>query len=399
MSQVRILVLTSSTGGGHDARAQAFAEWVFQLYRHAVDVRIENLLEESSLVGRFGVALYNGIQRRAPWLHHPYYWLIEGLGILNRRTVSFGRRYYRRLLQEYRPHLIFSVHDCLNRGYFELAREVLGERNVRCATYCSEFSGGYGYSLNWVDPTVDLYFARTPTARDFAVKLGMPLEKTRVRGHLMWPRAHFEVLNLKERTRLREKLGLRPDRLTLLLATGGAGANNHLDVLPLLAGHADHCQAIVVCGTNRETYAAVVRWRASHPEFICSVLAYTESMHTLMQISDAIVTRGGTTTCAEALHFGCPIVFNAFGGIMPQEQLTVKFFRNGGGAETIFRPEDFEVILARWLRQPQTFAQLQDNFLKLRYEEDPVILIRELVDLAAAAAGQSLQPQPPFAVI
>ena len=42
--------------------------------------------------------------------------------------MTFGRAYYLQVLREYRPHLIFSVHDCLNRGYFQLARETLGER-------------------------------------------------------------------------------------------------------------------------------------------------------------------------------------------------------------------------------------------------------------------------------
>jgi hypothetical protein len=51
------------TGGGHDARAEAFAEWCFQLYRHDVDVRIEQMLEKSSLIHRAGVNLYNRIQR------------------------------------------------------------------------------------------------------------------------------------------------------------------------------------------------------------------------------------------------------------------------------------------------------------------------------------------------
>ena len=50
VSKVRILVLTSSTGGGHDARAEAFAEWCFRLYRHDVDVRIEQMLEKSSVL-------------------------------------------------------------------------------------------------------------------------------------------------------------------------------------------------------------------------------------------------------------------------------------------------------------------------------------------------------------
>lgn len=69
MSKLRILVLTSSTGGGHDARAEAFAEWCFQLYRHDVDVRIEQMLEASSLFYRSGVNLYNWIQKKSPWLH------------------------------------------------------------------------------------------------------------------------------------------------------------------------------------------------------------------------------------------------------------------------------------------------------------------------------------------
>ena len=91
MSQVRILVLTSSTGGGHDARAQAFAEWAFELYKHKVDVRIEQLLEKSSFVGRWGVQFYNWIQKKAPWLHHPYYLFVEGLSIINRDSISFGK--------------------------------------------------------------------------------------------------------------------------------------------------------------------------------------------------------------------------------------------------------------------------------------------------------------------
>lgn len=395
MSQVRILVLTSSTGGGHDARAQAFAEWVFELYRHEVDVRIENLLEKSSVVGRGGVNFYNWIQKRAPWLHHPYYLVIEGLGIVNRRRVSFGGRYYRELLRDYRPHLVFSVHDCLNRGYFQVARRTLGADRVRCATYCGEFSGGYGYSRNWVDRSVDLYFSRTPTARDYALKLGLRPEQCRVRGHLMRPRAHRETLDAVTRARYRtERLGLRPDRFTVLLGTGGNGANNHLELLPVLAAWADRVQAIAVCGTNRETFNAAIHWRAQNPGFACAIEGYTDEMHLLLQASDAIVTRGGTTTCAKALHFACPIVFNAFGGVMPQEQLTVKYFRRGDGAEIVRSPDELRALLDRWFGEPgaDRYATLRRNFLRLRYDEDPEILIRELVGLAYQAAGRALPP-------
>src|SRR5436190_1873132 len=218
MSKLRILVLTSSTGGGHDARAEAFAEWCFRLYRHEVDVRIEQMLEKSSLVNRTGVNLYNRIQRSAPWVHKVFYAVVELLSYINHRDVKLGARYYLEVLRDYKPHLVFSVHDCLNRGEF--------------------------------------------------------------------------------RTR---RLGLDADRFTVFLATGGNGANNHFALLPALQKHADRIQAVLICGKNKETYNELIHWRAQHPEFICYIEGYSETVHLLMQAIDVIVTRGGTTTCAKAL--------------------------------------------------------------------------------------------------
>jgi processive 1,2-diacylglycerol beta-glucosyltransferase len=392
MPKLRILVLTSSTGGGHDARAEAFAEWCFQLYRHEVDVRIEQMLEKSSVVNRAGVNLYNRIQRLAPWVHKVFYAVIELLSWLNRRDVTFGAAYYLKVLQEYKPHLIFSVHDCLNRGYFQLARETLGADGVRCATYCGEFSGGWGYSRNWIEPTVDLYFSRTPTAADYAIKQGIPPEKSLVRGYLMLPRAHLEVFSpVDRRVFLGKRLGLDPDKFTVFLATGGNGANNHFDLLPALVKHADRVQAIVICGKNKETYNDLVHWRATHPNFDCHIEGYSDIVHLHMQAADAIVTRGGTTTCAKALHFKCPIIFNAFGGIMPQEELTWKFFRNGAASEKIEDASDFAHLIDRWMADRASYDRVRENFLKLRYEEDPTILLEEVVGLANQVVGAKLR--------
>jgi processive 1,2-diacylglycerol beta-glucosyltransferase len=392
MSKVRILILTSSTGGGHDARAEAFAEWCFQLYRHEVDVRIEQMLEKSSVVNRAGVGFYNRIQKVAPWLHTAFYTFVELLSYINSRDVTFGRSYFISVLREYQPHLILSVHDCLNRGFFQLARETLGVNRVRCVTYCGEFSGGWGYSRNWIEPSVDLYFSRTPTARDFAVKSGIAPEKSRVRGNLMLPRALLETVTPAERGNFRVKrLGLRPDLFTVFLATGGNGANQHLELLPALVKYADRVQAIVICGKNKQSYNELVHWRANHPEFNCYLEGYSEVVHLLMQASDAIVTRGGTTTCAKALHFRCPIIFNAFQGIMPQEELTWKFFRNGAASNKIENAADFARIIDTWMADPTSYARVKENFLKLRYDEDPTLLIDEIVGLANDVAQAQLQ--------
>lgn len=376
-------MLTSSTGGGHDARAEAFAEWCFQLYRHDVEVRIEQMLERSSVVNRTGVRLYNRIQRSAPWVHKIFYAIVELLSFINRRNVVFGQSYYAEVLRDFRPHLVLSVHDCLNRGYFPLARKILGADKVRCATYCGEFSGGWGYSRNWIEPTVDRYFSRTATANDYAIKCGIPPERSRVRGVLMQPRAHLDILDEEGRRQfLTKKLGLRADRFTVFLATGSNGAHNHFDLLPPLVRHGDRMQAIVICGRNKQAYNDLIHWRTLHPEFNCHIEGYSEIVHRLMQVSDVIVTRGGTTTCAKALFYRCPIVFNAFGGIMPQEQLTWKFFRNGAGCEKVESAAEFADLIERWHDDPAAFQAAREKFLQLRIEEDPTVVIDELVELA-----------------
>jgi processive 1,2-diacylglycerol beta-glucosyltransferase len=395
VTRVRILILTSSTGAGHDARAQAFAEWCFELYRHNVDVRIEQMLENSSGFFSVCVRFYNWIQKKSPWIHKAFYLFVELLSLLNRSSVTFGRSYYEAVLREYQPHLVFSVHDCLNRGYFQLARKILGENKVRCATYCGEFSGGFGYSVNWVEPTADLYISRTPTARDYAVKLGMPVERTRVRGHLMQPRQHIGFISPEERVSyLEQELEIRSDLFTVFLATGGNGANNHLELLPLLLPFADRVQVVVICGRNRDAYNQIVHWRAEHPQLNCFVDGFSDEVHLLMQVSDVILTRGGTTSCAKALHFRCPILFNAIGGVMPQEALTVKFFRRAAGVELVNTPTDFQGIIANWLDNREEYETLRENFLKLRYDEDPTLVITELVDLAQEASHTEYRPGP-----
>jgi len=393
-AKLRILVLTSSTGGGHDARAHAFAEWCLQLYHGQVDVRIEQMLENSSFINRIGVNLYNWIQKRLPILHTAYYQFIEFFGLLNKRSVALGRGYYKKVLREYRPHLVFSVHDCLNRGYFQMARKILGSENVRCATYCGEFSGGWGYSRNWIEPSADLYISRTATARDYALAKGIPPDRARVRGHFMRPSAHLEEIDSAQRALSRRKrYGLRPDRLTIFLATGGNGANNHFALLPALTKYSDRLQAIIICGRNQEVHNQLIQWRSENPGFLCHIEGYAESPHLLMQASDAIVTRGGTSTCAQALHFRCPIIFNAFGGVMPQERLTIKYFHNGASSPIVKNAADFAALIDEWMADPTAYPAYRDRFCAIRYEEDPAIVIDELVTLARESAPTLPSPK------
>lgn len=385
---LRILVLTSRTGGGHDARADAFEAWCHKLYDGEVEIRIERPLEEASAVTHFGVGFYNFIQRYAPILHNPYWLIVEFFGYWQRNKIKFGKSFFEKLLKDFQPHLVFSVHDFLNRGYFQTARRVLGKR-VRCATYCGEFSGGFGYSKNWIEPTADLYYSRTGTAQDYAIGLGMAPERCLVRGHLMHPSVYDGIMSEKERRNfLVNELGLSPTKLTIFLTSGGMGSNNHLDMLRVLKRYSSRVQAILVCGRNQGLASRIQEWNRRYPEFQLYVEGYSLRMSSLIQVSHAIVSRGATT-CAEALFFGVPIIFNTIGGIMPQERLTFKYFYRAGAAVRIANLDDLNYQLGLWLSHKREYALMQERCREIGVVEDPKKVIEELIDLAREAANES----------
>lgn len=377
----RILVLTSSTGSGHDMRARAFASWVRILYGQSVAVRIEQVIENGSALGQFGVWVYNTIHRHAPFLHNIYFFIVELFVSTNSRKVSFGGRYYRGILAEFKPTIVLSVHDSTNRGYFEDARRICGKQ-VRCVTYCGEFSGGYGYSRNWVNPSANMFVARTSNARDYAVRLGMPAERTAVFHKLLPPEAFEKAMDASGRRSLRRQLGLEEDRFTLFLATGGYGANHHRRFLKALLPLAGEMQVIVVCGRNQRVYEQVTAWMRRHPEFKAYVEGYSTRMAEFLQICHAVVTRGGANTTMEALHFGCPLLYDSLGGLMPQEQCTVRYFLDKGAARLIRKAADLPRFLADWTPLGDSYAGIRRRLESLHQDEDPR-------DLVAVVMGES----------
>ena len=59
---------------------------------------------------------------------------------------------------------------------------MLGKNVVRYLLL--QYAGGYGYSRNWVEPSVDLYISRTHAAKNYAVtQYKLDPEKIIVRGH------------------------------------------------------------------------------------------------------------------------------------------------------------------------------------------------------------------------
>ncbi len=383
---MRVLVLTSSTGGGHNTRARAFAAWAKREADLGLDVAIHQALEDTHGLYRFGVGLYNWIQSTAPRLHHIYFNFLELGGLLKSPARMVGAEKFRAVVREHRPGAVLSVHGSLNHGFFGLARETLRAAPPRCSTYCGELFGGYGFSRHWVNPRADLFIGAVEECAAEAQRLGMAAEQARLGGFLLDPAFYAPPLTETERRAvLRERHELDPDRFTLLLTTGAVGANNHLALLESLLRSRLRPQVIAVCGRSTQVWQDVAAWGMAHPEIPLHAIEFTDRMAELLQCVSAVVARPGTGTTSEAMLCGCPIIFNGLGGVMPQEMITVKFARAHGFARVLRRARDLPALLEPLMAAPDTLATARAAMLAARPPGTPRGVLEMVAGLPHAA--------------
>ncbi len=379
---LKILLLTSNTGYAHNAAANAIKEWIEYFYHNQITVEIEYLLENSNPIYRQEVNFYNFIQRNIPRLHIIFYAFLEYhqyLQDIRPYRPFVGKKYWTERLKKFQPDVIISTHCQINLGYFDLAKDVLGNR-VKFVTYCTEIDGGRGFTHNWINPLVNVFWSQTPEVTQQALQMKLNSKQVFTWGTLL-NRSFYQssLTNTEKKVFLKQELGLEPERFTILLGTGGAGANNHLRFLQQLLPLKDQIQVIALCGKNIVAKSQLESWRSRHPEFLLCVLPFTDKMAELLQISSVVVARPGARTSIESIHCQCPMIFNLLGGIMPQELLAIRYFQSRNIANSVRWPHQLVPIIQKWLDQPESYEQLKHRIASTYRPSDPEQIISQLL--------------------
>ena len=361
---MRVLIYTSSGGTAHDAAAEAIQQWLQQLDPSAV-VQVDQVLEHSSGTYRGGVELYNWIQRRWPWLHQLYWRLMELEDLIKPGTVLIGRRYLIRQLRTFQPDLLISTHPHTNRGHFDLARQVVGSR-LRCIICCTELTGGFGFSRNWLSRQADGVWALTAEVAA-AVERRRPGLPVATLGPMLYPAYHDGPPAPAQLT----------GRPLLVLGTGSNGANNHLPLLEQLLPFAAELEVVALCGRKPAVQQEVQAWAERHPQLAVQALGYQgpEAMAALYRRAWAVVSRPGARTATEALFMACPLVFNHYGTTMPQELLAPRYYRARGLEVSIRRPQQLAALVRQWLADPQAYQALRLRYQQERLRADPAAIV------------------------
>jgi len=279
---MKILVIHVSAGAGHFKAAESLYNGIKKSTEHDV-ILVDALDHSSPFFKKFYKGTYFFLISRIPWLWGFFFW------ILNRGwlqpLIRFARRLYNKIntgklhqfLREEQFDYIFMTHFMPT----EVAAALKESKQIssQLVTVITDFD----VHKIWLAQGIDRYCVASDWTKEKIMALGIAQEHVLVSGIPTDEKFSAPV----DIGALKEKLGLRENIFTVLIATGSFGIGPIEEIIDVLT----EFQVIVICGHNKGLYQKL----STKKYELVKVLGLVDNMHELMAVADAMVTKPGGT--------------------------------------------------------------------------------------------------------
>lgn len=346
LSDCRIFMCYSDTGGGHKYAAEAVRMALDELMQKDLtlprtEVIVESVVKKSNALNYLFIQLYNYLLRHHQnWMKY-YIWCIE---LVKPNQSMLGYRllgtYIKDMLARVQPSLVVSVHPMVNH-YMALALKDAGlAGQTKFIIVVTDPNGSlWG---GWACKDADLIIAPNDLAQARLLELGIPLDRIRTIGMPIEPK--FLLPAKVKREELLRQLGLEPERLTILLSGGWAGGGAVANIYKALEQVKRPVQVIILCG-HSDNLLANMNDKNTQSSLPTAVLGYTDSLSDLMSACDLLVTKGGGLTTFQAVARRLPMALDLLTEPMPQEIGTINMLIEANLAKPLRKVDDIVPII------------------------------------------------------
>lgn len=310
----KILILSAAVGAGHLRAAEAL-EKTFKQTKLAEEVLNIDVLNYTNplfrrLYGKAYLDMVNNMPEVLGWLYDsldkPWENEKRRLALDRLNTLPFVN-----LLKKEKPDLAVCTHFLPSEIISWLKAK--GKVNFPQAVVVTDFDA----HAMWLCHHYEQYFVALDETKVNLSKIGIPAEKITVTGIPIDP----IFSEPKDKSEMREKLGLAQDKLTIMVSAGGFGVGNIEHLLQALSELQTPSQIIAICGKNEELKIkleklAVKKLNNERVSFM--PIGFTKAMDEYMSASDLIVGKPGGLTTSEALAKG--LIFCIVNPIPGQEE-------------------------------------------------------------------------------
>ena len=366
-SNLKGLILTCNTGGGHNSTAEAIRE---QFTANGDVCDVADALEfVSEKFSNFISDWHSRIYRTVPKLFSKGYSSVEKIDSkIKGRPKSGHHAIYNgsSALRDYIKAGNYDIIICVH-AFSALMVTALRRRYIPDVRACF-VATDYTCSPTVADSDLDIYFIPHEALVDEFVSCGVPREKIVPSG--LPVRSDFYSRTEKEEAK--RLLGLPADKKNITLMGGSMGCGPIKDIAkelsPLLP---EDCILTVVCGTNQKLYKSIEKYELPN----VNLVGYTRDVPLLMDSSEFFMTKPGGITSTEGATKHIPMLFlDVVGGC---EEKNLSFFKARGWATGTDDPAEFIaeclMLINDRKRADEMRRRLEENFsrnpAKIIYEE------------------------------
>lgn len=346
------LILSCSTGGGHNTAAQAVLEALHKRGHRAVRMDPYTLVSDD-LAEKVGQT-YIKLVQKSPKLFGAVYDLGNAYRRLPGRSPVYhinGKMapYVQKYLAENKTDVIVCTHlypaeilTHMRLNGMETPPFVFIATDYTCIPFTEESD-------------CDLYVTPSPLLNDDFAGRGIPAEKLRPLGIPV--RLDFcDDTVTKEIAR--EKLGLKKDRRTLLLSGGSMGAGSIVSgvraLLPYLNANPD-TDLLILCGSNEALFDKAEAEFAEYEQI--TPMHSTDKMALYLKASDVFISKPGGLSSTESAAAGVPLVH--ISPIPGCESRNAEFFAKEGIAVRVEDAETELLAAVKMLSEPEKAEEMR----------------------------------------
>lgn len=379
----KVLIMSASTGGGHNRAAKAIKEELTN--REISGVKIEcEIIDSLKLVNNtMDKIISQGYEKSALYTPKAYgniYRMSESSFISKNEfkdnpIATFMAKKFSNLLREYNPDIIIGTHPFPMIALSKLKRNI-ELNNDKDNRYADPFHKIYydiivpplvtvltDYTTHstWIQHEIDYYIVGHEFVKELLIEEGVEDDKIRTFGIPV----EKSFLTHRDRDEVLSEMNLSTDKLTVLLMGGSFGAGNIKETLEELLDIDRDFQIIVVTGRNQTLKEKIEKKVLSHPhDKDVVVLGYTDKMNDILASIDVLITKPGGLTTTEALLKDVPMIIPYF--IPGQEQENLEFLLNCGAALHPTKKFNISILLKILVDDPNRLELLKSNIRAIR---------------------------------
>jgi len=355
----KILVLTTSTGQGHNQAAnsliETFTESGFNCIKH------DFLANNNKLVNDLVVKSYEISASKFPSIYGWFYKLTDNkyINSLNYFIFAGATKKLSKLIENENPDLIIGTHPFTVNIIDHLKKKGLATPFISVVT---DFKAHYTY----VSPLVNAYITASESTKnslidrsvkeDIIYPIGIPIRES-------FFEKDITITEIKDN-----------DYFNLLLMSGSMGLKNISYVLDELLTNKHKLRITVVCGTNEKLlHSLEKKAEAKYLDKKLHIIGFSNDIASFMDYSDLLISKPGGLTVTEAIAKNLPLIIPFV--IPGQEMENTEFLTSNGYAYYVKDYKSINSIVDKLIDNPQYLIEMKEKLstLALSYSTNSII--------------------------